>query len=122
MDGLTVVLLAFVAFTLAGSGTESPSASASFTVADMGMGELGPELGGAEDDMITNNPGQLPPEPGMVIEDRGTIPREPDMVVDEPGTLPREPDMVVNEPGTLPPEPEMDIERTRDLDSAEDID
>ena len=91
-------------------------------LADMGMGDMGPQLGGSSDDMIVSDPGRLPSQPGMVLDNPGHIPSEPDMQLDDPGRLPAEPNMVVDDPGHDPAEANMDIQQPQDLDTQDDID
>jgi hypothetical protein len=95
--------------------------AAPLQLADMGMGDLGPQLGGSDDDMVVDDPGHLPPQADMEVDDPGYVPKEADMQVDDPGHEPREADMFVDDPGHLPPQAEMDIQPQRDLDLQDDI-
>jgi hypothetical protein len=119
----TAVVLGALALALAAREPARLASPAGVQLADMGMGELGPELGGSQDDMILNQPGQIPAEADMVVDDPGRVPPPAsDMDVSSPGQVPPEANMVVDDPGRLPPQPSMDIEQPQDLDADDDID
>jgi hypothetical protein len=91
-------------------------------LADMGMGELGADLGGSQNDMVLTDPGRLPREPDMVVSDPGHEPAEAGMDLSDPGHEPAEAGMVVGDPGHVPSEAGMDIQQPQDLDLDDDID
>lgn len=90
-------------------------------LADMGMGDAGPQLGGSQNDMVLDDPGHLPAEAGMVTSDPGYVPAEAGMVVDDPGSVPPEANMVVTDPGFVPREAQMDVGTPQDDDQQDDI-
>jgi hypothetical protein len=98
------------------------AAPAGVQLADMGMGDLGPELGESQNDMELTDPGKIPRPADMVVDDPGHVPAEANMDVTDPGHVPAEANMIVDDPGTLPPQPNMDIEQPQDLDADDDID
>lgn len=108
MRGATAFLLAALALATVRSSPSVRPAAPALRLADMGMGDLGPQLGGSSDDMVLDDPGKLP--------------REPDMFVDDPGHIPREPNMMLDDPGHVPHEPNMMLEQPQDLDRSDDID
>lgn len=115
-----IVLAAAVALAAHPRGARlSAPVEGALRVADMGMGSLGPQLGGSQDDMVLDDPGHVPREPDMMLDNPGRLPPEPDMVLDDPGRLPSEPNMVLDDPGRLPPEADMDIEQQQDLDRSD---
>ena len=117
MKAPTAFLLAALALATARPGA-SPmrQPEPALRLADMGMGSLGPELGGSDDDMDLSDPGHLPNEPNMFFDDRSHIPREPDMYVQDPGHIPREPNMFFDDRSHVPREPDMNVSPQQDLD------
>ncbi|HZR83562.1 MAG TPA: hypothetical protein VFD92_20880 [Candidatus Binatia bacterium] len=126
MRATTTWIAALLALVLTAGAPRSQRASAvgsDLRIADMGMGELGPELGGSQDDMIVDSPGHFVPRANdMIVGDPGHVPSDSDMTLNDPGRLPSQPDMMLNDPGQLPAQPNMDIEQPQDLDSSDDID
>lgn len=95
-----------------------------FRLADMGMGNLGPRLGGSGDDMVVDDPGHSEGNANDMVVDQpgrdiGTSPGD----TSSPGRdLPQASDMTVTNPGFIPQQPAMDIAPQQDLDRDDDID
>jgi len=117
----TTLFLAGIAFALASREVDITPREPALQLADMGMGDAGPQLGGSQDDMVLDDPGHEPPPAEMDVDDPGHVPREADMVVDDPGHVPAEANMIVTDPGYVPREAQMDIEQPQDLDQQDDI-
>lgn len=124
MNRMAAVVVAGLVATLAGAHpARLASGPEPLRLADMGMGDLGPELGGSEDDMIVTDPGHVPvPDDEDDVSDPGHIPvPDDDDDVSDQGHEPREADMFIDDPGHLPPQAEMVIQPQRDLDLQDDI-
>ncbi len=126
MNRMAAVVVTGLAVALAGA---APARLASMQdeqdvllLADMGMGDLGPQLGGSQDDMIVTDPGHVPvPDDDDDLSDPGHVPVPDDDDLSDPGHVPREADMFIDDPGHLPPQAEMVIQPQRDLDLQDDI-
>lgn len=121
MRGWTAFVLAALALAMVRSNPSVRPAEPALRLADMGMGDLGPELGGSSDDMDLSDPGHVPREPNMDLSDPGHVPGEAGMFLDDPGHVPREPNMFLDDPGRVPREPNMNVEPQQDLDRGDYI-
>ena len=122
MRGTTAFFVAALTLATVRPGLSVRPVEPALRLADMGMGDLGPQLGGSSDDMMLSDPGHLPSEPNMMLSDPGHVPSESNMMLDDPGHVPREPNMMLDDPGRVPREPNMMLEQPQDLDRSDDID
>lgn len=93
-------------------------------LADMGMGALGPRLGGSGDDMVVDDPGHSEGNANdMVVDQPGRDIGDSPGDTSSPGrNLPQASDMTVTNPGFVPQQPAMDIAPQQDLDQDDDTD